>query len=279
MRLVLLGTAGGPRPNAYRSSPAQVLLIDGQAHVVDCGYGVARQLVLAGVPLDTLRRVFITHHHSDHNADYGNLMLLAWASGLHTVVDTYGPPPIARMRNQFLELNAYDISTRTADEARDPFPPLFLAHEVSQAGVVLEEGQLKVTAAVVRHPPVTPSLAYRFETAQRSIVISGDTAYCSELIELARGADVLVHEALYMPAVEALVGRVRNARQLLAHISSSHTTAEEAGKVAQAAGVSTLVLSHLVPADDPELTDELWLRAASTHFTGEVIVGRDLLTI
>jgi ribonuclease BN (tRNA processing enzyme) len=136
-----------------------------------------------------------------------------------------------------------------------------------------------VTAALVRHPPVVPSLAYRFDTPERSVVISGDTAYCPELIELARGADVLVHEALFLPAIEALVARVPNARRLLSHLHASHTTIEDASRLAAAAGVRTLVISHLIPADDPEVTDDVWLSAARCHFSGEVVIGRDLLTI
>jgi Metallo-beta-lactamase superfamily len=89
-RLILLGTGGGPRPRAASSAAAQVIVIDNVAYVVDCGDGVARQLVLAGVPLPTIRHVFITHHHSDHNADYGNLIWLAWTAGLRTTVDTWG---------------------------------------------------------------------------------------------------------------------------------------------------------------------------------------------
>src|SRR5262245_42403635 len=90
-RLILLGTGGGPRPRAVSSAPAQVIVVNDAAYVIDCGDGVARQLALAGVPLTSLRGVFITHHHSDHNADYGNLIWLAWASGLRTPVDTWGP--------------------------------------------------------------------------------------------------------------------------------------------------------------------------------------------
>jgi ribonuclease BN (tRNA processing enzyme) len=89
-RLILLGTGGGPRPRKLRSAPAQVILANDAAYVIDCGDGVARQLVLAGVPLARLRNVFIAHHHSDHNADYGNLILLAWTAGLRTQVDTWG---------------------------------------------------------------------------------------------------------------------------------------------------------------------------------------------
>src|SRR5678816_1084986 len=81
-RLILLGTGGGPRPRKANSAPAQVIIVNGSAYVVDCGDGVARQLVMANVPLASLKSIFITHHHSDHNADYGNLMLLAWTAGL-----------------------------------------------------------------------------------------------------------------------------------------------------------------------------------------------------
>jgi len=96
-RLILLGTGGGPRPKKAVSAPAQVILVNDTPYVVDCGDGVARQLSSAGVSLAKLRHVFITHHHSDHNADYGNLILLAWASGLSTQVDAWGPPPLTKM--------------------------------------------------------------------------------------------------------------------------------------------------------------------------------------
>lgn len=89
-RLILLGTGGGPRPKKRGSAPAQVIVFNGAAYVVDCGNGVARQLTLAGVPPETVKHVFLTHHHSDHNADYGNLLLLAWGAGLNGPVDTGG---------------------------------------------------------------------------------------------------------------------------------------------------------------------------------------------
>ena len=94
MKLILLGTGGGPRPRKASSAPAQVILVNDTAYVVDCGDGVARQLAFAGVPLPRLRHIFLTHHHSDHNADYGNLILLAWAAGLQTRIDAWGPPPL-----------------------------------------------------------------------------------------------------------------------------------------------------------------------------------------
>lgn len=278
-RLILLGTGGGPRPRKASSAPAQVIVAKDTAYVVDCGNGVARQLVLAGVPLDTLRHLFITHHHSDHNADYGNLIWLAWAAGLRTRVDAWGPPPLAKMTKLFFEMNAYDIDTRIANEGRVPLVPLVSVHELSDGGPVMQDERVKVTAAVVQHPPVVPALAYRFDAGDRSIVISGDTTPCESLVKLAQGADVLVHSALYVPALDRLVARVPNAATLKQSIIAHQTSAEDAGRVAQAAGVKTLVLSHLVPAEDPEVTEQMWIDAARVHFRGPVIVGRDLLEI
>jgi ribonuclease BN (tRNA processing enzyme) len=278
-RLILLGTGGGPRPRKASSASAQVIVVNDAAYVVDCGDGVARQLAFAGVSLATLRNVFITHLHSDHTADYGNLIWLAWASGLKTRVDTWGPAPLKKMTRLFLEMNAVDINTRIADEGRIPLAPLVHVHELQRDGLVMEDENLKVTAVLVKHPPLTKAFAYRFDAHDRSIVISGDTVLSDALIKLARGADVLVHEALYPPGVDRLVAGVANATTLKASILSHHTTAEDAGRVAEAAGVKTLVLSHFVPADDPGISDEAWSEAARRHFHGRVVVGKDLMEI
>jgi ribonuclease BN (tRNA processing enzyme) len=278
-RLILLGTGGGPRPRTSRSAPAQVVVIGDAAYVVDCGDGVARQLVAAGVPLRNVRHVFITHHHSDHNADYGNLLLLAWTAGLRTRVDSWGPAPLVRMTQLFFEMNATDLDARVADEGRVALPPLIHPHELTAGGLVMQDDNVKVTCAVVHHPPMAPALAYRFDAADRSIVISGDTAPSDALIALARDADVLVHEALYVPAVDRLVAGVPSAPELKRSILSHHTSAEYAGRVARAARVRTLVLSHLVPADDPAVTEQMWIDAARTQFSGRIVIGTDLLEL
>ena len=278
-RLVLLGTGGGPRPRKSSSAAAQVVLAGGAAYVIDCGDGVARQLVRADVPLSSLRHIFLTHQHSDHTADYGNLILLAWTAGLSTRVDTWGPSPLAKMTKLFFEMNASDIGTRIADEGRPPLSPLVHVHELSKAGVVMQDEHVKVTTALVSHPPVVPAFGYRFDAADRSIVISGDTAPSENLIALARGADVLVHDAMFPAGVDRLVAGVVNARTLKQSILSHHTSAVDAGRVARQAGVKTLVLSHFVPAEDPVITDQMWIDAARTHFAGTVIVGKDLMEI
>jgi ribonuclease BN (tRNA processing enzyme) len=278
-RLILLGTGGGPRPRKASSAAAQVIVSRGSAYVIDCGDGVARQLAFAGIPLTSLRHIFVTHQHSDHTADYGNLVWLAWTAGLSTPVDAWGPPPLEHMTKLFHEMNKYDIETRIANEGRVPLAPLVRVHEIRAGGMVMMDTQVKVSATLVDHPPVVPSFAYRFDAADRAIVISGDTAPSQNLVKLALGADVLVHSVLYPAAIDRLVAKVPNAAALKQSILAHQTSAEDAGRIAHEAGVKTLVLSHFVPPDDPEVTEAMWLAAAQRHFRGTVVVGRDLLEI
>jgi len=278
-RLILLGTAGGPRPLKDRSAPAQAIVSGGSIYVIDCGYGVARQMVLAGLALNRLRHVFITHHHSDHDIDLGPLLQLAWLSGLVTPVDCWGPPPMQQMIADYLRYEAYDIRMRESDEHRPPLRPLIRTHELSGGGPVMDDGRMRVSAAKVVHPPIDLALAYRFDAPDRSIVISGDTRPTDTLIRLAKGADVLVHEAMMPDRVVQLVGSLPNGQELARSVLSHHTSAEQAGEVAAAAGVKMLVLSHLVPAEDPAVPDAEWIAAARRHYSGPIVVGRDLMQI
>src|SRR6267143_228416 len=279
-RLVLLGTGGGPRIVAPgRSKSANLIVINGVLYVVDCGEGVAHQLVRAGVALNTLRYVFITHYHSDHNLDYGNLIYDSWAAGLRAPVDAYGPPPIKAMTEAYWQLNRFDIETRIGDEGRPDLRKLVTAHEFSESGVVMQNADVRVTAARVRHPPIVHAYAYRFDAADRSIVISGDTAYSPELIALAKGADVLVSAVMHLAGLEVLLKKVPNAATLREHLLASHIVTEDLGKLAAAAGVKTLVLSHLVPPDDNSITDDMWVEGVRMHYGGKVIVGQDLMEI
>jgi ribonuclease BN (tRNA processing enzyme) len=278
MRLILLGTGGGPTPKKLRSAPAQAIVIGDATYIVDCGNGVARQMAMAGLPFKSIQDIFITHQHSDHNADYGNLLLLAWATDLAHPVNTYGPPPLVNMTRLFLELNDYDIQTRIVDEGRVPLAPLIMAHEFTTPGLVMQDERVKVSSALVNHPPVVPAFAYRFDSADRSIVISGDTTPSDNLIRLASGADVLVHEVMHLPSIDKLIAAEPNAVRLHEHLLAAHTTCEQLGVVAQKAGVKTLVLSHFVPGGIV-LDDATWTDPVRANFTGQIIVGRDLLEI
>jgi len=277
-RLILLGTGGGPRPRAQSSGSAQVIIAGGRLYVVDCGDGVARQLVRAGVTLDTLSNIFITHHHSDHNAEFGLLLNNAWAIGLKTPVDAYGPKGMHELANGFWQAYRFDIETRMADEGRPDLRKLTNIHEYTE-GPVMSAPDVKVTALRNVHPPITESFALKFEFPDKTIVFSGDTAYFPPLAEFAKGADILVHEVMYAPALERLLARTPNAPTLMAHLKASHTLTGEVGHIATQAGVKTLVLSHLVPADDPSVTEQVWTDAVRPAWKGELIVGRDLMEI
>src|ERR1051326_1153384 len=280
-RLILLGTKGGPTltSRTSRTNPATLILIKGVPYLIDFGYGVSRQLISAGIALNRLRYIFITHHHSDHNLEYGPLLYNAWATSQPIKIDVYGPAGLEKMTHDFFEYQKFDIDTRLADEGVSDPRELVTVHEFEAAGTTMENLDVKITSCRVRHPPITQSYAYRFDAKDRSIVISGDTAYAPELAEFAKGADVLVHEVMYLPAIEKLIKQNANATRLREHLLASHTSTEDVGRIAGQAGVKTLVLTHFVPGDDPTITDEQWTEGVRKNFKGKIIVGKDLLEI
>jgi len=294
-KVVLLGTKGGPRVNQGRANPSSLVTAAGQSYVVDCGYGVIRQLVEAGVEVHEVRTILITHNHSDHMLELGPLVYSAWAGGLREPVEVWGPPPISKIVANFLDSLAYDIDIRMEDEGRPDLRKLVRVHEFEAPGqpppypgeggagqasaTVFDRDGLRVSAVRVRHPPITHAYAYRFDAPDRSIVLSGDTTYSPELIALASGAEVLVHEVMHLGGLDRLLARNPNAPTLRKHLIDSHTTTEQVGRVAAEARVKTLVLSHLVPGDDPSITDAMWTEDVRKNFSGEIVVGRDLMTI
>lgn len=274
-RLILLGTKGGPTPSRFRAPASNLLIVDGVYYVIDAPDGVASRLVQAGADLARLRTIFITHNHSDHVAGLGALLILAWGSGLRTPVDIYGPAPLRRLVSAHLAANAYDIEARRREEGRPALAPLVRVHEIERNGILYEARTARVGGSLVNHLTV-PNYAYRFDMPDRSFAFSGDTAPSEALIAMARGADVLVHEAMLESAMAAISDG--NAPRLMDHLRRSHTTTEQLGRVAQAAGVRTLVLSHLVPAL-PTITDQMWIEGVRRHFSGEIIVGRDMMEL
>jgi ribonuclease BN (tRNA processing enzyme) len=286
-RLVLLGTKGGPRVGGSgpqlgvlsRMNPANLLVIGGVPYVIDCGYGVAMQLTKAKIPLQTVRYIFITHHHSDHELEYGNLLYGAWATGLNHVVESYGPPGLEKMTRDFMALNQIDIETRIKDEGKPDLRTFVRANDIRDIDHVFQNDKVRVTAMKTLHPPFEDSYGYKFEFGGKTVVFSGDTAYNPKLADFARGADYLVHEVQYGPALEALAKRIGNAKTAMDHFLASHTMTEDVGRVASAAQVKNLVLSHFVPGDDPAITDDMWRDGVRRHYSGNIIVGKDLMSV
>lgn len=280
IRLTIIGAKGGPAIRTKGPGPTAMLLdIDGSPIVIDCGLGVTRGFVDAGHHLNQLTRIFVTHHHSDHNLEFGNLIHTAWTAGLATPVAAFGPPGLTHLWRGFLAMNQFDISTRIADEGRPDLATLVDVTEYGE-GLVHSSPGLTVTALRNVHPPITDSFALKFvvtraDGSSRVIVFSGDTAYFPPLAKFAEGADILVHEGLYLPGVDRLVARVKNGSRLKEHLLASHTAAEDVGRIAAAAGVRQLIVNHLVPADDPEVTAEHWRAAVATTFNGRIDIAHD----
>jgi ribonuclease BN (tRNA processing enzyme) len=278
-RLVVLGSKGGPAIRPGGPSPTSHLLeLGGRRIVVDCGLGVTRGIVEAGVSLKELDLIFITHLHSDHVLELGPLLHTAWTAGLASPVRVFGPPGTGHVWKNFLVSLEFDIDIRISDEGRPDLRELVTIEEFSEGGVLDEDG-LKVMALRVEHPPVTDTFALRFEAGGRTVVFSADTACFPPLAGFAKGADVLVHEAMLPEGVERLVARTGNGERLREHLFASHSTAEEAGGIAAAAGVGRLVLGHLIPADDPEFGPADWERAVRRSWAGPLTIARDGLAI
>lgn len=277
-RVVILGTAGGPTPKPNRFPAAYALVVDDDVYLVDAGNGVAQQLARAGIGINRVRHIFISHHHSDHDADVGTVALLAWATNPQLPVTVWGPAPIRAQMAAYREYARFDIDTRTADEGRPDFDAMTRVVEFNEEGLLLDDGKVKVRCVRNLHPPIRESYALRFDTPDRSVVFSGDTTYSPSVVALAKGADVLVHEVMYLPALDALIASEPNAKTLREHLLASHSTPEQVGRVATEAGVGTLVLSHFVPRG-PMVADQTWLAAVRPHFSGRTVTAHDLMTL
>lgn len=285
-KLVILGTTGGPAPmlpGRTRHMTSHVMLSNGAAYVLDCGLGVTNQYARTGIPFSALKSIFITHHHPDHNVEYGPLLIVGWVQGMPLDVRAFGPPPLMQMTEDFLRAYRQTVDFWSEDFQLAPLTKLEV-QEIAAAGAVMQDDNVKVSATIVEHPPVRPAFGYRFDFKDRSIAFSGDTVAVEAMATLAKGADVLVHEALYLPALDAYL-RDRIAKgfpvkydAFMAHMKADHTPVEDVGRIAQEAGVKTLVLSHLTPGLDG-IKDDEWRDGAAKYFKGEIIVAKDLMVI
>jgi ribonuclease BN (tRNA processing enzyme) len=235
-RLVLLGSKGGPALRPGGPWPSSSLLgIGGRNIVVDCGLGVTRGLADAGISLKALDLVFITHLHSDHLLELGPLIHTAWTAGLATPVTVFGPPGTGHYWQRFCQAMEFDIEIRITDEGRPDIRDMISIAEFGE-GRVIEQRGLKVSALRVDHPPVTDCFALRFEHAGQSVVFSADTAFFPPLADFAKGADILVHEAMLEEGIERLVAKTGNGARLREHLFASHSFAGEAGRIAPTPG-------------------------------------------
>jgi ribonuclease Z len=270
LTVILLGT-GYPRPDPARAASSTAIVAGDKWFVVDAGRGATMRIAGTELKYANLKAVFLTHLHSDHTAGLPDLFDTSWQFGRKSVpLELYGPPGTKKLANAMLEFFAEDIHLRRDLLERHPAAGATIRTHIVREGVVYDDGDVKVTAFNVDHKPVQYAFGYRFESGGQTVVISGDTRPNANLIRYAKGADVLVLEA-YLPEHFDKV----DTPEMAARLKSYHTSAEEAGEIAAAAGVKTLVLTHLIPAN----ADETFRERAARKFKGTIVVGRDLLKI
>jgi ribonuclease Z len=290
LHVALCGT-GSPLPNPVRAGPCNVVIAGKQIFVVDIGEGGARNINLMGLPLGRISGVFLTHFHSDHIDGMGPLMLARWTAGTNTApLPIYGPTSVEQVVAGFNAAYAIDDTYRTGHHGPSIAPPegaggIAMPFALPEPGqgetvVVLEKDGLKVTAIRVDHGPVKPAAGYRFDYKGRSVVISGDTVKSTALTAAAKGADLLIHEALQPKLVKMMTTSLaakgmNNLAQITRDILNYHTTPEQAAEVAQAAGVKELVLNHIVPSIPSKFFYPAFLGDAAAHYPGPIVVGED----
>lgn len=326
--VVTLGTAGGPRwwaaaDSGERTGIATAVVVGEAFYLVDCGQGTGRRLAQAGLDLEDLRALFITHLHSDHVYDLAGLGifgLYALQQRVSEPVHILGPgnrgelPPVSprastvpsplapanptpgtrQMFETLMAAHATDLNDRILDSLKPSPLDVFRADDIQiPAGTgyhpnsnptptmlpfeIYRDELVRVTATLVEHPPVAPAFAFRFDTREGSVTISGDTCFTQNLITLAQSTDLLLHEAIDFEWVEQLYGDKTDAASRAArdHHYKSHTSPRDAAKAAEAAGARQLARHHLVPGHAP---DRVWEEAAE-NFSGRFILPRDLDTI
>lgn len=286
MRVAICGSSA-PLPSEHRAKTCAAVFAGGKFYVVDSGPESTENLVLWGIPLSAIGGVLLTHFHSDHIGDLGELNLQTWAGGRPAPLPVYGGPGIEDIVAGFNHAYRLDQGYRTAHHTGRVMPaatwPMIprrieLDGESTPAknrtGLVLDEGGLRITAIEVDHTPIAPAYAYRFDYKGRSVVITGDLKFHAPLATAARGADVLVSEAIAPSMTRALgkganeAGRDRTAA-IMHDIEDYHVTPEQAAQLANEAQVKLLAFYHLLPAPDGFLTRRLFAQGVSE------IRGRD----
>jgi ribonuclease BN (tRNA processing enzyme) len=305
--LVLLGTAGAPMPVAGRGGISSALIVDGRVFVIDCGRGSPSAFAEAGLAFPRLEAVLLTHLHADHTGDLAGLLLYPWgvrtgANGPLAPIRVYGPsrpealptgdatfhrettihpelpvPGTADLVGNILASYAYHLNVMPLDCHMPDAGALVRGTDIPVPArtegipqvpvVVFDDGVVRITAVAVTHGRAVPALAYRFDTADGSVVFSGDTTVNVDLIALARGADILVHHVadLGYLARHGITGRM----------AALHTDINEVGGVAERARVRELILSHYLPAEPDAITDAEWAERAAEGFSGKTTAGRD----
>ncbi len=288
LHVALIGS-GAPLTDPRRASPCTAIIAGRNLYIVDAGPSSVRKLEVMRFKPEDITALLLTHFHSDHIGDLGELMLKRWAGGaMRRPLDIYGPPGVETVVDGFSLAYSLDTQYRVAHHGPEVAPPAgaggaareFLFASGQTEKVIIDADGLTVTAFVVDHRPVDPAVGYRFDYKGRSVVVSGDTVPVEPLSRQARGAEILVMEALQpsMAGVLAEVarknGRPNNAR-IFEDILLYHTSPEDAARIAREADARHLLLTHILPPLPVASLKPVFLGDAGKFFSGPITIGED----
>lgn len=292
LRVAVCGSSA-PLPSASRAKACVAVFAGGKFYVVDAGPESTENLVLWGIPLSSIGGVLLTHFHSDHIGDLGELSLQTWAGGRPGPLPVFGGPGVEEVVEGFNRAYRLDQGYRTEHHGEKVMPSAnwpMVAHPVAldgpdtprkdRTGLVLEDGALRVTAIEVDHAPIAPAYAYRFDYKGRSVVITGDLKDHAPLAEKAAGADVLVSEAIATSMTRSLGSAARaagrnNTAAIMHDIEDYHITPEQAAQIANDAQVKLLAFYHLLPAPDGFLPRRLFAQGIAEARRGDWTIADD----
>jgi ribonuclease BN (tRNA processing enzyme) len=297
--LVLLGTRAGPGIDPARAQTGSAVVVDGRPYLIDCGYGTLRQLVASNVGYLQISTIFFTHLHDDHTGDVPALFSFQWTNGKTTATDAYGPYGTARLVAASVAVIHDNVEIRTADEGRTvDADTQFHGHDLSAADSpvqVFRDDRITVTAIENTHYPARSkasmrhrSFALRLDSANRSIVFAGDTAYSANVATLARDADLFVCEIADATVLAQMQERAKaetaagNANNIFRHVAETHSSPAVVARMATEAGVKTVVLNHQLAgpgAGRLAYPVTAFIHGVRQGYAGEVIVGQDLMVL
>jgi ribonuclease Z len=270
IEVTLLGT-GSPIPDARRAGPSTLVRAGGATFLVDCGRGVQQRMTAVGVGANGLTALLLTHLHSDHIADLGDVIITRWVSTFTPdppPLPIIGPPGTAEVVGATLKAFGFDIGYRIAHHADLTSPPSVQVHEYTD-GTVWDRDGVQLRVAPTDHRPVAPTIGFRIEHGGASVVLAGDTVPCASLDTLAAGAGALVHTVIRRDLIAPMpMQRIRD-------ICDYHSSVEEAAATAARAGVGILILTHYVPGMVPGQEDD-WRARAAAVFDRQIELGDDL---
>jgi len=281
LKVILLGT-GTPIPNPQRACASTLVVAGDKTFLIDTGRGFLNNLAKAG--FRDVSAVLFTHYHSDHFGEFGELMVIRGITGADNPLKVIGPKGADKIVNGILDAYSLDFAYRKAHH-KDKWPDASFKVDIQEAdsGVVYDKDGIKIRMFKVDHSPIEPAVGYRIDYKGRSVVVSGDTRKIPEMIDMAKGCDILVHEALNPQLVKMGEARVKDSPRLLGmnqEMVEYHATTLEVAEIARDAGVGKLVLTHLVPSIPVnDQADQLFVQGMSDIYKGPILVGRDGMII